>query len=97
MWVEHRAQAQAMRDHAEAAGNDTAELDELIAELDQEITSSGLRGKADPKGSRPRRHRSTRRRQDTPDLPKRKISPRTIARPTPPKTARPSGRRCSSP
>src|SRR5256885_9813501 len=31
MWVEHRAQAQAMRDHAEAAGDNTAELDELIA------------------------------------------------------------------
>jgi hypothetical protein len=80
MWVEHRAQAQAMRDHAEAAGNDTTELDELIAELDQGIASSGLRGKADPKGSRPRRHRSTRRRQDAPDLPKRKISPRTVGK-----------------
>ena len=77
-WVEHRAQAQAMRDHAEAAGVDTGELDELIAELDQEIASSGLRGKADPARARPRRHRSTRRRQDAPDLPKRRISPRTI-------------------
>jgi hypothetical protein len=55
MWVEHRAQAQAMRDQAEAAGDDTGELDELIAELDQEITSSGLRGKADPARARPRR------------------------------------------
>src|SRR5215831_9165845 len=63
MWVEHRAQAQAMRDHAEVAGQDTGELDELIAELDQEIASSGLRGKADPVRPRPRRHRSTRRRQ----------------------------------
>src|SRR5262249_49169035 len=36
MWVEHRAQAQAWRDHAEAAGDETAELDELIAELDHE-------------------------------------------------------------
>jgi hypothetical protein len=27
MWVEHRAAVQAMRDHAEAAGNDTAELE----------------------------------------------------------------------
>jgi hypothetical protein len=51
----------------------------LIAELDQEITNSGLRGKADP-GQRPRRHRSTRRRQDTPDLPKRKISPHTVGK-----------------
>jgi hypothetical protein len=80
MWVEHRAQAQAMRDRAEAAGDDTGELDELITELDQEITNSGLRGKADPGAQRPRRHRSTRRRQDAPDLPKRKISPRTIGK-----------------
>ncbi|HEY6278801.1 MAG TPA: replication initiator, partial [Streptosporangiaceae bacterium] len=33
MWVEHRAQAQADRDHAAAAGEDTAELDESIADL----------------------------------------------------------------
>jgi hypothetical protein len=80
MWVEHRAQAQAMRDHAEEAGDDTAELDELITELDQEIASSGLRGKADPARTRARRHRSTRRRQDAPDLPKRKVSPRTVGK-----------------
>src|SRR5215472_13875190 len=30
MWVEHRAQAQAWRDHAEEAGQDTGELDDLI-------------------------------------------------------------------
>src|SRR5262249_15164032 len=35
MWVEHRAQAQVWRDQAEAAGEDSDELDELIAELDQ--------------------------------------------------------------
>src|SRR5262245_47972420 len=80
MWVEHRAQAQAMRDHAEAAGPDTAELDELTTELDQEIARSGLRGKADPGAQRPRRHRSTRRRQDAPDLPKRRIRPHTIGK-----------------
>ena len=49
------------------------------APLDQEIASSGLRGKADP-AHPARRHRSTRRRQDAPDLPKRKISPRTIGK-----------------
>jgi hypothetical protein len=78
MWVEHRAQAQADRDHAEAAGQDTAELDGLIADLDHEIRLSGLRGTADPGRPRPRRQRSTRRRQDAPDLPRRKISPRTV-------------------
>ena len=50
-----------------------------LAELDQEIASSGLRGKVDP--ARPaRRHRSTRRRQDAPDLPRRKVSPRTVGK-----------------
>jgi hypothetical protein len=79
MWVEHRAQAQADRDHAAQAGEDTAELDELIEDLDREIKRSGLRGNADPDRPR-RRHRSTRRRQDAPDLPKQKISPRTVGK-----------------
>jgi hypothetical protein len=80
MWVEHRAQAQAARDHAAQAGQDTAELDELIGDLDREIRRSGLRGKAAPGGTRPRRQRSTRRRQDAPDLPRRKISPHTVGK-----------------
>ncbi len=54
-------------------------LDELNAELDEEITQSGLRGNVLP--NRPaRRHRSTRHRQDTPDLPRRPVQPRTIGR-----------------
>ena len=54
-------------------------MDELITELDAQITSSGVRGKAAP--AKPaRRRRSTRRRQDAPDLPKRKISPRTVGK-----------------
>src|SRR5216683_4666732 len=32
MWVEHRAKTQQHRDHAQAAGQDTGELDELAAE-----------------------------------------------------------------
>src|SRR5262245_40963864 len=48
MWVEHRAQAQADRDHTGATGQDTTELDELITDLDTEIRRSGLRGNADP-------------------------------------------------
>jgi hypothetical protein len=80
MWVEHRAQAQADRDHAAQAGQDTDELDDLITDLDREIKRSGLRGKADPGQPRPRRQRSTRHRQDAPDLPKRKISPHTIGK-----------------
>jgi Helitron helicase-like domain at N-terminus len=80
MWVEHRAQAQTDRDRAAQAGQDTTELDELIADLDHEIRRSGLRGNADPGQPRLRRQRSTRRRQDAPDLPKRKISPHTIGK-----------------
>src|SRR5215813_10191093 len=77
MWVEHRAQAQADRDHAAQAGDDTAELDDLITDLDTELRRSGLRGNADPGRTR-RRQRSTRIRQDAPDLPTRKISPHTV-------------------
>jgi hypothetical protein len=80
MWVEKRAEAQADRDRAEHAGQDPAELDELITDLDQQITNSGLRGNADPGTQQARRHRSTRRRQDTPDLPRRKVSPRTVGK-----------------
>jgi hypothetical protein len=57
----------------------TTDFDELITELDAEITRAGIRGKAAP-ATPSRRHRSTRRRQDAPDLPKRKISPRTVGK-----------------
>jgi hypothetical protein len=79
MWVEHRAETQHHRDHAQAARHDTGELDELAAELDEEITRSGLRGNVLPhRGAR--RHRSTRRRQDAPDLPRRPVTPVTIGK-----------------
>src|SRR5215467_11040099 len=42
VWVEHRAQAQADRDHAAQAGEDTEDLDELIDDLDRELRRSGL-------------------------------------------------------
>jgi hypothetical protein len=78
-WVETRAEAQVLRDQAASAGQDTTDLDELLTELDEEITNAGMRGKAAP--AKPaRRHRSTRRRQDAPDLPRRKISPRTVGK-----------------
>ena len=74
-----RAEAQQVRDLIAATGDDTSELDELIVQLDDEITAAGVRGKAAPARSA-RRHRSTRRRQDAPDLPRRKISPRTVGK-----------------
>ncbi len=79
MWVEMRAEAQAERDQAQAAGEDTGELDAVNTELDEEITRSGVRGKVMP-ATTARRHRSTRRRQDAPDLPRRKVAPRTIGK-----------------
>ena len=79
MWIEMRANVQRQRDQADAAGEDTAENDELIGELDEEITRSGMRGNVLP--ARPvRRHRSTRRRQDAPELPRRKVAPRTVGK-----------------
>ena len=83
------------RDEAADDGQDTADFDALIAELDEEITRAGVRGKVAP--DRPaRRHRSTRRRQDAPDLPRRRSARGRWARATPRRTARCSGRRCSS-
>jgi hypothetical protein len=76
-WVEQRADVQAERDHAEHDGQDTADLDAVIPELDEEINQAGMRGNVLPDRSA-RRHRSTRRRQDAPDLPRRKIDPRTV-------------------
>jgi hypothetical protein len=78
-WVVLRAEAQKSRDQAAAVGADTTDFDALMTELDEEITNAGIRGKAAP--DRPaRRHRSTRRRQDAPDLPRRKINPRTVGK-----------------
>jgi replication initiator protein RepSA len=79
VWAELRADAQAERDQAEAAGADTGGLDEAVAELDQEITRSGMRGKVMPT-RQARRHRSTRRRQDAPDLPRRTMAPTTVGK-----------------
>ena len=78
-WVVLRAEAQQQRDTAAAAGADTTDFDLLLTELDEEIAQAGIRGKVNP--DRPdRRHRSTRRRQDAPDLPRRKVTPRTVGK-----------------
>ncbi len=79
--LEKRAEFQKLRDQAAVTGQDTSELDELLAELDAELAKSGIRGKPDSarKGGT-KRKRSTRRRQDAPDLPRRKIAPRTTGK-----------------
>ena len=84
-WLTVRAEAQALRDRAALRGEDIAELDELIAELDIEITRAGVRGTVTANTSstgkpRARRSRSTRRRQDAAPLPRRKASPRTVGK-----------------
>jgi hypothetical protein len=93
--VTDRAEAQADRDALANEDLDTAEVDERIGDLDEKITESGLRGTVLP--ARPRRHRSTRRRQDATPLPRRPVSPRTVGKTYLTRTARPSGRPCSSP
>jgi hypothetical protein len=81
MWVTQRADAEQMHHQA---GNDglpalAGDLGELSADLDDEITDSGVRGHVLPARTA-RRHRSTRRRQDAPDLPRRKVAPVTIGK-----------------
>jgi Replication initiator protein, pSAM2 len=84
-WLTMRSEAQLRHDQAGAAGQDTTDYDELIDELDIEITRAGIRGKVTTNYSsdgkqRSRRSRSTRRRQDAAPLPARKIAPRTTGR-----------------
>ncbi|MFC4062396.1 replication initiator [Planomonospora corallina] len=79
--IEFRADVQAHRDAAERDG-DTAEIadwDEAIREIDAEINAAGMRGNLSGREVS-RRSRSTRRRQDAPDLPKRAMSPTTLGR-----------------
>ncbi|MGN9841605.1 replication initiator [Nonomuraea sp. H19] len=90
--VELRADVQAQRDAAEKAGDDTTELDAIISGLDDEINAAGMRGNVLGRTTA-KRTRSTRRRQDAPDLPKRKMTHTTLGRTfhgTDGKTYRPS-------
>ncbi|WP_026124169.1 replication initiator [Nocardiopsis baichengensis] len=85
-WVAKRAVVTAERDRLADEGTASAEelaaLDGAIADLDEEITASGLRGSVAPSSSsgKSRRSRSTRRRQDAPDLPKRQMKRSTLGR-----------------
>src|SRR5262249_6812440 len=101
-WLILRAEAQAFRDRAALRGQDTAELDELIAELDTEITRSGVRGtvtttQASDGKPRARRSRSTRRRQDAAPLPAARSPHARSGRCSPRRVASLTGPRCSSP
>jgi hypothetical protein len=88
-----RAHFEYERAEAERAArfDHVADLDEAIAEVEEAITAAGMRGRVAPPhgnlnddqgGEQPtrRRVRSTRRRQDAPDLPRQKVDPRTTGR-----------------
>ncbi len=55
---------------------------EVVAELDQELRDSGIRGKLPPLDPEPRaaRKRSTRRQQAAPDLPRKTVGKSTVGR-----------------
>ena len=78
----YRAEAEREADWAQVV-----DLDAAIAEVEHAIAAEGLRGRVAPPhhpdpGEEPghRRVRSTRRRQDVPDLPRQKVEPRTTGR-----------------
>jgi hypothetical protein len=87
-WLGLRARAQVLRDQAVATGQDTTELDQAIAELDDELTAAGIHGSigrttgsnGDDAKPQARRARSTRRRQDAVALPKRPMISRTTGK-----------------
>ncbi|WUU94007.1 replication initiation protein [Spirillospora sp. NBC_01491] len=82
--MELRARAQTERDHAEqngaAAGEGVEFWDGLLRDLDVEIERSGVRGALKTEDQGGRRTRSTRRRQDAPDLPRRPVDNRTVGK-----------------
>jgi hypothetical protein len=88
-WLTLRAEAQVRRDQAADAGEETTDLDGVIEELDAELTAAGLRGTltrttggkdSQDQKARTKRSRSTRRRQDAPKLPRRRVAARTTGR-----------------
>ena len=78
-----RADLEALCKEAEQAGNtdDVTDIDGVIGHVDEALTDLGVRGKAAPDNrERPRRTRSTRRRQDVADLPRLPVDKRTVGR-----------------
>ena len=77
-----RADLHAAYQLAEQAGeeDECAEIAGIVAELDEELRRFGVRGRLEPLDSleKPAITRSTRRRQDAPDLPRRPVEKRTL-------------------
>ncbi|MFD7984859.1 replication initiator [Kitasatospora indigofera] len=65
--------------HAEAGSPDAEDLAAVLVEVDEQLADSGVRGTLEP-ATAARRVRSTRRRQDTPDLPRRPVEGRTLGK-----------------
>jgi hypothetical protein len=80
--VQVRADVMAVRDEFLAAGDhDSARaVIETLDVLDAELAELGVRGRLEPEPSPGRRTRSTKRRQDAPDLPKRAMAKTTLGR-----------------
>ncbi|MFD0900577.1 replication initiator [Actinomadura sediminis] len=83
-WMELRAQAQAEHDRAAQDGTSHGEpvefWDGVLRELDGQLERSGVRGSLKTGERKQRRTRSTRRRQDAPDLPRRPVDSRTVGK-----------------
>ncbi|KAB1112434.1 replication initiation protein [Micromonospora aurantiaca] len=85
-----RAHLEFARDEAARTSqwDQVADLDDAIGELEAEITTEGMRGRPAPPhasedqedGDGKRRVRSTKRRQDAPDLPRLPVENRTLGR-----------------
>jgi len=78
-----RADLEALRKEAEQSGDrdGVADVDTVIGHVDEALADLGVRGKAAPDNrERPRRTRSTRRRQDAADLPRLPVDKRTVGR-----------------
>jgi hypothetical protein len=77
--VTFRADVQADRDAAAQTGQDTGDFDQVLDDIDEQLRALGVRG--NPKSrKKARRRRSTKRRQDAPGLPRRKVEPHTVGR-----------------
>ena len=79
-WIEKRAEAQQLRDQAaERRAGHRPTWTSSSPSWTRRSPTRACAGRSLP--ARPaRRHRSTRRRQDAPDLPRRKVSPRTVGK-----------------
>lgn len=66
----------------EGAGGDADEVREEIHSVDEELRAMGVRGRFPSPDAAPKRApvRSTRRRQDAPNLPRRRVEKRTVGR-----------------